>query len=175
MLQALPDGVGFDAVPRGSQFGDLVTDVANASTFEAGGVLPVAATWWGANPRANLRHGGTFLTVDYWLPQEPPPQLDSDNGAAGAAGRGSSGTWVAVATDADFCTRFRFLRPQPATRPHESHATVEWYVPADAAPGYYRLHYYGDATPQHGAAAGTTVVFEGTSSTFQVTASPLQK
>jgi len=151
-LQFLPDEVKYDSLPRGVSFGDLVEDV-NSSEVIVAGSANVRATWWGANPRADLRRGGTFLTVE--------------RAASTASSSSSSSDWVVVATDADFATKFIFERPSK-TSPHESHVSVEWAVPTDAAPGTYRLHYFGDATPRY---TPGPVSFEGLSSPFTVVAS----
>ena len=58
-----------------------MSDVDTSEPFVAGSGSVARATFWGANPRADLKHGGTFLTVE----------RADDNGQ-----------WITVATDADF-------------------------------------------------------------------------
>ena len=51
----------YDSLPRGASFGKVVADVSGS--FVAGGGGVAEATFWGANPRADLKHGGTFIKV----------------------------------------------------------------------------------------------------------------
>jgi neutral ceramidase len=148
MLQAIPNEVKYDDLPSGSAFGMIIEDVnTTVGAYVAGGGQVVGATFQGANPRADLKHGGTYLTVE---------RYDSDKDS-----------WTVVATDADLYTKFIFTRASKIDR-HESHARVEWVPQSSTKAGTYRLHYYGDATSKN---SGTSTPFEGISSTFEVAAS----
>lgn len=151
MLQAIPNEVKYDDLPSGSAFGEVVKDVdVVADGYVIGSGVVVSATFQGANPRADLKHGSTFLTVER-----------SDDGGA---------TWVVVATDADLYTKFIYSRESKLHR-HQALVTIEWNLSSNnnmVTPGEHRLHYYGDATSK---SSGTSTPFEGISSTFQVVAS----
>jgi len=149
-LQAIPNEVKYDSLPTGSAFGQIVKDVNNSMPYTAGANATadtiVSATFQGANPRADLKQGSTFLTVE---------RYDATTDA-----------WIVVANDADFATKFIFTRPLKRA-PHESNVEIQWVPPAYTTPGTHRLHYYGDATSKM---SGTSSPFEGISSTFEVVA-----
>jgi neutral ceramidase len=145
-LQAIPDRVAvFDESPTGSWIGELVVDVNSSTPFQAGSGAEVSATWWGANPRSDLKRGSTFSAVERY--------------------REDSGDWVVVANDADFFTKFAVKRPDPKMHLEQIQATVSWQVPSDATPGTHRLRYLGVATLQR-----ATEAFEALSSSFEVVA-----
>jgi neutral ceramidase len=127
----------------------VVEDVNASVAAGPGGVA--RAVFWAANPRADLKHGGTFLEVQRQ--------------------NASTGLWDAVvATDADFSTKFHYTRVDAkgfVGKAHEAQATIEWAVPADATLGSHRLKYFGDAT---GRFTHQATPFEGTSGTFKVVA-----
>jgi len=62
-----------------------------------------------------------------------------------------------VHTDNDMSTKFAWARPHRLSS--ESTATVTWRVPAEAAPGTYRLRTFGDSK----GVFGSTTPFSGTS------------
>lgn len=77
----------------------------------------VEATFVSAHPNNDVRRNRTFLEVAH---------LDGDE-------------WVRVADDGDWSTTFRWQRDGRSG----SHVTIRWDIPADAAPGRYRLvHHY---------------------------------
>ncbi|GAB2698612.1 neutral/alkaline ceramidase [Thalassiella azotivora] len=126
--------VVWDAPPLGRRFGDVVA--APPSTVPAGTTVTVAFA--GAHPNTVLRRDGTYAAVEQLV----------------------DGRWVRVADDGDWSTRFTWSRWGLAA----SRVTVEWDVPADAAPGSYRVVYTGDARgllghvrPVRGATAPFTV------------------
>jgi neutral ceramidase len=97
----------------------------------------VAAEFVGAYPNNDLHRGGTYLEVQH---------ADGDS-------------WRRVADDGDWATRFHWRRAGRAG----SHITVTWDVPADAAPGRYRIAYFGDVLEPGGALrpiSGETEPFE---------------
>eukprot|EP01063_Lacrimia_lanifica_P027488 TRINITY_DN3867_c0_g1_i2.p1 TRINITY_DN3867_c0_g1~~TRINITY_DN3867_c0_g1_i2.p1 ORF type:complete len:725 (+),score=274.66 TRINITY_DN3867_c0_g1_i2:123-2177(+) len=139
MISLLP-GVIFDSVPLLKKFGDVTTQPP--ATVARG--TRVAAVFRTANPRNNLRTGGTFLTVE------------RQNNATGA--------WDVVAVDGDVSTIFAWARPHHSKISAESSATISWDVPADAAPGTYRIQHFN----AHKNILGKITEFTGTSNPFQV-------
>ncbi|KAI1880744.1 hypothetical protein JX265_000984 [Neoarthrinium moseri] len=124
-----------DNAPLGQSFGQ-VTVQPNAS-YARGAV--VNTTFVGANPRNNLRLEGTFAAVE------------KQNGLS----------WTRVRDDTDWSlvytwTRTNFLLGY-------SEVVISWETEADAAPGTYRVKYYGDSKALLG---GRITAFEGTSNTF---------
>jgi neutral ceramidase len=112
-------GVVYDDKPLWVEFGSIVTD-ARAS-YNRGETVSVK--FWGGHPKNNLRLQGTFLQVQR---------------------KTSTGTWVTVANDWDWETKYRWQRYDCAPTYGCSHVTTEWTIPADATPGTYRLRHFGD-------------------------------
>jgi neutral ceramidase len=112
-------GVVYDDKPLWVDFGSIVTD-ARAS-YNRGETVSVK--FWGGHPKNNLRLQGTFLQVQR---------------------KTSTGTWVTVANDWDWETKYRWQRYDCAPTFGCSHVTTEWTIPADATPGTYRVRHYGD-------------------------------
>jgi len=134
---SLQTAVVFDAAPIGKTFGAVLSDVSKSYTTGQ----TVSAQFVGANPRNNLRLGGTFLTVDVL------------NGT----------TWKTVRTDAHPSTTYQWLRT--STILGTSSVTVNWTVEAGTPSGTYRLTYNGDSkTP----ITGSINTFLGISSNFTV-------
>ena len=131
-------GVVQDAAPPGKTFGQCTAQPATAP-YARGAV--VNATFVGANPRNNLRLGGTFAAVE----------KKSDGG---------NNTWTQVRDDEDWSlvytwTRTNFLLGY-------SSVTISWETSDQDAPGTYRLRYNGDAKPL----IGSIEAFTGTSAEF---------
>ncbi|RYO75280.1 hypothetical protein DL766_003288 [Monosporascus sp. MC13-8B] len=137
--------VVLDAAPLGRSFGDCTRQPA-ATTYARGAV--VNATFVGANPRNNLRLGGTFAAVE------------KRRGASG----GGNEEWVRVRDDSDWFLVYAWKRTN--TLLGHSEVTVSWETEPDAEPGTYRLKYYGDAKALVG---GKITPFEGTSNSFALT------
>jgi len=136
---SLQTPVVFDAAPLGKKFGAVLTDVS--SSYRVG--QTVSAQFVGANPRNNLRHGGTFLTVDIL--------------------KGS--TWTTVKTDAHPSTTYQWVRTNTVLG--TSTVTTNWTIEAGTPSGTYRLTYTGDSkTP----IIGSISSFAGISSNFTVSA-----
>ncbi|GAA0794250.1 neutral/alkaline ceramidase [Spirilliplanes yamanashiensis] len=127
-------GIVFDAPPVGKAFGQVLTQPA--ASYRRGQTVTVAFAT--GHPGNNFRNEGTFLEVQ----------------------RQVAGAWRTVATDDDWSTKYRWARNGLAA----STATIEWAVPADAAPGTYRIVHHGDAKSLLGRVAPLT----GTSRTFTV-------
>ncbi|XP_060077762.1 uncharacterized protein LOC132557292 [Ylistrum balloti] len=126
----------FDAAPRG--FGTLLSQMQ--PSYKQG--TRVQAKFAAAHPRNNRRAEGTFLTVEH--------QVSADN-------------WQVVYKDSQWCTQFHWVRT--STIFGESEVTIIWDIPADQAPGTYRLQYFGDSK----SLSGTITPFSGQTPAFQVT------
>ncbi|KEP52903.1 neutral/alkaline nonlysosomal ceramidase [Rhizoctonia solani 123E] len=137
---SLQTGVVFDAAPIGKNFGSVLTDVTTSSAYKRG--QKVTATFQAANPRNNLRLGGTFLTID----------------------RLTGSAWTTYRTDSHPSTKFRWTRTNLVL----GHSTVEveWTIESNAPDGTYRITYYGDSKPL----IGSISTFTGRSSNFTVSA-----
>ncbi|PVH97261.1 Neutral/alkaline nonlysosomal ceramidase [Periconia macrospinosa] len=131
-------GVVYDG-SGSSSYGSVVT---NVSPSYASGAL-VRAVFVGANPRNNLRLEGTFTAVE------------RQNG---------DGTWTRIKDDTDWELLYEWKRVNGLLGTSE--VTVTWDTGVTgAAPGTYRLKYYGDSKAAFG---GTITAFEGTSGTFTI-------
>ncbi|GBG71279.1 hypothetical protein CBR_g8701 [Chara braunii] len=121
----LPMQLGFlppvvaDGTPRHVRFGDIRVDVAKGRTFSTGDV--VEATFWAGCLRNDRMPGGTFALVE---------RFDE-----------STGKWVAMYDDDDWCVRLMWKREMRLSP--ESQATVRWDVPDYAPRGTYRLRHFG--------------------------------
>lgn len=142
LLRLLPPVV-LDTVPPPHKFGDVIRQPRSDAPYHPGDV--VEAVFWSANPRNNLRRGGTFLEVQF---------LDPTNGQ-----------WVIVYTDDDWSTKYKWDRPK-GQMSSESTATVEWHIPEWTPSGTYRIKMYGDA--KIGLAGPFVKSFEGFSQGFTV-------
>lgn len=132
-------GVLFDAVPSGSAVGAVARDVA--PSYRRGATA--SARFWAGHPLNDLQRGGTFLEVQ----------------------RREGDAWRTVARDRDWETRYRWERWRCLPSLMCSLATVEWDIPADAAPGTYRFLHHGHWKPR-----ATRVVepYDGQSGEFSV-------
>ncbi|RYP76487.1 hypothetical protein DL771_001721 [Monosporascus sp. 5C6A] len=138
--------VVLDATPLGRSFGDCTRQPA--ATYARGTV--VSATFVGANPRNDLRLGGTFAAVE----------KRRDNSGSGDGNE----EWVRVRDDSDWFLVYAWKRTN--TLLGHSEVTISWETEPDAEPGTYRLRYYGDAKALVG---GRITPFEGTSNSFTLT------
>jgi neutral ceramidase len=137
---SLITGVVYDSAPLGKKYGQETT--APAATYPSGALI--SATFVGANPRNNLRLGGTFAAIE----------------------RADGAQWTQVRTDADWDLTFQWKRVNGLTGTSEVVVTWDTGVRArgDVVPGRYRVRYYGDAK----ALGGKITAFEGTSGVFEV-------
>lgn len=133
-LPTLQGKVVLDLPQIGKSFGDVLT--GPRTSYRAGERAQVVFA--GAHPNNDLRHGDTYLLVE----------------------RKVGSTWVKVADDGDFATRFSWKRDGIAA----SKVTLSWDVPRDAAAGTYRMRWFGSARNLFGTAREVT----GTSPTFIV-------
>ncbi len=111
-------GVVFDDKPLSVSFGSVVTN-ANASYTRG---QTVSVKFWGAHPKNNLRRQGSFLQVQ----------------------RKSGTSWVTVAYDWDWETKYRWQRNDCVPTLACSHVTIEWKIPSTATLGTYRIRHDGD-------------------------------
>ena len=111
-------GVVFDDKLLWVEFGGVVT---NASASYTRGQT-ASVKFWGGHPKNNLRRQGSFLQVQ----------------------RKSGTSWVTVANDWDWETKYRWQRYDCAPTYGCSHVTTEWKIPADAPLGIYRIRHDGD-------------------------------
>ncbi|KAM3523860.1 hypothetical protein MY4038_008013 [Beauveria bassiana] len=135
-LRLLPSSL-YDTTPFGRAYGDEVARPRPAYT--RGEVVKV--TFQGANPRNNLRLGGTYAAVEQ---------------------KGDDGTWTQVRDDSDWFLMFTWRKT--STFIGRSEVDIEWDTAGNAAPGTYRFRYYGDAKNYGAGAKG----FTGTSSPFSL-------
>ncbi|KAF4468134.1 alkaline ceramidase [Fusarium albosuccineum] len=139
---SLVPGVVWDNPKSGSEFGDVVEDVAK-SEFKTGDIIKV--TFVGANPRNNLRLEATYAAVE--------KQVDSK--------------WVQVRSDEDWDLVFEWKRVDSLLG--TSGVSISWETgwedskAVDA--GTYRLKYYGDAKAP---ITGKVTSFTGASSSFKI-------
>jgi neutral ceramidase len=114
----LQTGVVFDDKLLWVDFGSVVTNAR--SSYLRGETVSV--TFWGAHPKNNLRRQGSFLQVQ----------------------RKSGTSWVTVAYDWDWETKYRWQRNNCAPTLACSHVTTEWKIPSDTPAGTYRIRHDGD-------------------------------
>lgn len=131
-------GVVQDNAPLGKSFGDCTTQPAES--YSRGTV--VNATFVGANPRNNLRLGGTFAAIE---------KQDGDS-------------WTQVRDDTDWSLVYTWKRTDTVLG--YSEVTISWEIEADAEQGTYRTRYYGDSKALLG---GGVTAFEGISQPFNLT------
>ena len=128
-------GVLLDAPALGRKFGSVIKDVK--PSYSRGQLVEVR--FQTGHPKNNLRRNGSFLYVQRML----------------------NGTWVNVANDGDWSTKYRWKRIFGA----ESAADISWAIPGNAAPGIYRIVHLGDAK----SISGEIKSFTGVSGVFRVT------
>jgi neutral ceramidase len=150
-----------DAAPPGMSFGDVV--VAPRLTYVAG--QRVVVTFVGAHPDNELHRGGSYLEVQRSLriavaetAGGAPSQADARPAAAE--------DWLTIRDDGDWDTRFVWKRGRRGA----SEATVSWDIPAQAAPGKYRIRYLGETRDE----VGALHAFAGESPAFEVTPAVLR-
>lgn len=177
-------GVVLDAPPFGSAFGAVVQDVP--AVVRRGVDPPASAVFVGANPRNNLRLEGSYAVVERFV-TEADPRASSSSSSSPAHGDGSgdelrrepahgpdagerqppqptAGRWVRVRDDSDWQLVFRWRRRSELLATSE--VTLAWEPEPWAAPGRYRLRYFGDAR----SITGTITPFEGVSGEFDLVA-----
>ena len=111
-------GVVFDDKPLFTSFGSVYQNAA--SSYAAG--QTARAVFWGGHPKNNPRIQDTFLAVE----------------------RKSGQSWVTVARDWDWETRYRWERNSCFPTLACSLVTAEWTIPLDTPDGVYRIRHFGD-------------------------------
>jgi len=111
-------GVVFDDKLLWVDFGSVVTN-ANASYTRG---QTVSVKFWGGHPKNNLRRQGSFLQVQ----------------------RKSGTSWVTVAYDWDWETKYRWERNNCVPTLACSHVTIDWKIPSSTVAGTYRIRHDGD-------------------------------
>jgi neutral ceramidase len=127
-------GVVQDNAPIGKAFGSCITQPS--ASYPRGSV--VSAVFVGANPRNNLRLEGTFAAIEQQI----------------------NGVWTRVRSDADWFLVYSWKRTNWLLG--YSEVTIAWETENYAAPGTYRVKYYGDSKNLIGKIKG----FEGMSNSF---------
>ncbi|MBJ6760218.1 neutral/alkaline ceramidase [Myxococcaceae bacterium JPH2] len=115
----LQPGVMFDDKLLWVNFGQVITDAKPAAARGD----TVTVTFWGGHPRNDLKLGGTFMRVQR---------------------RMYDGTWVDVAYDWDWETKYHWERENCVPTLGCSRVAVSWRIPLDTVPGIYRLMHEGD-------------------------------
>ncbi|XP_049887126.1 neutral ceramidase-like [Pectinophora gossypiella] len=128
--------VVMDNAPLGRSFGDVLEQPPE--TVRRG--QTITATFVAANPRNDLRQESSHAVVE----------------------RFELGQWIVVATDADWETKFHWVRQSTITG--TSRATFEWTIPSDAIFAPHRIVYYGASR----SLLGTVNQFEGVTNSFNI-------
>lgn len=129
-------GVIYDNPPIFKSYGDVQIDVDRLYTIGS----RVSTKFVAANPRNSLRLEQTYAAIE---------KLDLE-----------SGEWVRVRDDSDWSLIFNWKRTSEVLGTSE--VEIVWESEAWAAPGRYRVRYYGDSK----AVGGKITAFEGTSGEF---------
>ena len=137
----LQTGVVEDAVPEGTNFGDVVFDAE--ATVARGREVRVA--WRSGHPKNDLRRNNSYIRVER--------SLGGDR-------------WDLVDWDATPGTRLWWVRDPdcPIDACPWSRMAVVWTIPQDAVPGAYRIRFVGSSKDRN----GNLTRYQGTSKTFTV-------
>ncbi|KAI0402537.1 Neutral/alkaline nonlysosomal ceramidase [Xylaria palmicola] len=158
-----------DAPPLFRGFGDVARDVVGPSQRPYRRGEAVSAAFVGANPRNNLRLGGSYAVVEKlegggtsggMAPTADTTIAESTMGGDGASGEAQ---WRVVRDDSDWHLVFRWRRVSEILGTSEVNVTWETADPWAEA-GTYRFRYFGDAK----SLGGTITAFEGVSSAFEL-------
>jgi len=125
----------YDTPTWNHKFGDCIIQPAEVAKIGE----TVTARFVAAHPRNNLTLGSTYLTVE----------------------RFDEGRWTVIATDANWETRFYWIRISPILG--SSEALITWTVEPDVLPGEYRIRHFGSYKYIFGGVypyAGTTNPFK---------------
>jgi neutral ceramidase len=133
-----------DGKPLGTEFGDVITDAQPQYAISTDPTHPtiVSVSFIGGHPDNDLMTQKTYLKVQKI-----------------ASAQNTEAT--TVANDWDPETRFIWTRQGT----DQSIITIEWYVPADAEPGQYRIDHYGYAKDP---LTQQLRAYQGQSRTFQL-------
>lgn len=128
--------VYFDWHPLGKSFGSVIQQPKNK--YQTG--TTVRSSFTAANPRNNLRHEGTYFTVEFK----------------------SNDTWTVVRTDANWNTKFHWRRTNTVFG--YSEIDFFWNIESHTEPGIYRINHYGSYKPLFTG----PVEYEGTTMEFEI-------
>ena len=149
-------GVVFDDKPLGKEFGSVETDAG--ASYNRGATARVV--FWGAHPRNDLRLQGTFLTVEKVNTTEVCRNEKVGCDTVTICENQVTG-YTAVARDWDPETVYRWQRDGIAN----SKVTISWTIPANTAPGKYRIRHFGNWKSGW---TGAITPYEGVSRVFTV-------
>ncbi|KAM3591500.1 uncharacterized protein V6R79_002795 [Siganus canaliculatus] len=140
---SLMSAAAVDQKPENTSFGDVLEQVK--PVYRKGDVVSV--TFVAGNPRnsGDIRNF-TFVTVEI--------HNDINN------------TWKVVHNDASWETRFHWLKGSN----QQSNSTIEWFIPASADDGVYRIRHFGHYKERK-VFIPIITPYEGTSDSFTVTSS----
>jgi len=133
-------GVVYDQAPVGKHLGQPITQPS--STYTLASSPTVLSTFWGANPRNNLRLEGSFASVE---------KLQVD------------GTWNQVRSDFDWGLVYDWKRVDGFWG--TSRVEIKWEVESWTEKGTYRIRYFGDGKAPF---TGKITGFTGTTSSFTI-------
>lgn len=137
LVQDTPLGTDYDETPPGAQFGEVIAD-ADAE-YQSG--RRVSVTFWTANPSNAFETGSNYVAIE----------------------RKEGEDWRAIASDADWSTRFGWARIEEDSL--SSQAAITWDIPIGTSPGTYRIVHFGKAKSEEG---GTLLEFSGASREFEI-------
>jgi neutral ceramidase len=113
----LQTGVVFDDTPLGASFGGVHRDAL--PSYRRGETARV--TFWGGHPKNDLKTEGSYLQVQ----------------------RRAGSSWVTIAHDWDWETRYRWERHNCFPTFACSLVTIEWDIPEAIRAGPYRIRHDG--------------------------------
>jgi neutral ceramidase len=111
-------GVVYDDKPLFVNFGSVITDAA--AGYARGSKASV--TFWGGHPKNDLKIQGSYLQVQ----------------------KKSGTSWVTVANDWDWETKYTWKRDNCVPTFGCSRVTIEWAIPSSAPVGTYRIRHDGN-------------------------------
>lgn len=117
-LFTLKAGIIFDGAQHGRSFGSVLQDVNTTKIYNCQDTVSVSFV--AGSPRNDLRLEDSYLYVDKYS---------------------ANGTWVTIATDASWETKFIWERTN--TLLGESRVTIVWEIPHSCQTGIYRMRHYG--------------------------------
>lgn len=132
--------VVYDQAPVGKSLGQVI--LQPSTTYTLSSTPTVTATFWGANPRNNLRLEGTFASIE---------QKQGD------------GRWKRVRDDSDWALVYEWKREDGFWG--TSKVSIRWEVEEGTEGGVYRVRYFGD---QKVPITGRIRAFEGISREFSI-------
>lgn len=118
-LISLVPPVLWDSAPWGHEFGDCLKQPFKQYSY--GDV--VMTQFVSGHPRNSIRHGRWYATVE---------RLESE----------ADDAWITVFTDADWETKFTWIRDSKVMG--TSRAEIEWEIPVGTPKGTYRIHHFGN-------------------------------